>query len=224
MSSSIRGILATDGSRFFSAVAKADQLTATKASLPAPLPDNVLVILTELPCSSEDERKERDELISERFHLNNRTLEFVTRQLDARRANWEQQYELAKGSVRAQEAAIKKLEQTLIDDGREALRADNARRLASEALRNAEDGLQNLSRFSSKAQIAEAEKRVAAANSKHEAAQANSAQWAEHVRDLQLRVIPAAKQELVRLREEAQAFEDLLAGRDPLLSRFGFMR
>jgi hypothetical protein len=218
---SIARVFETDGSRFAMPVPAVDATTATAPARKPSLPDNTIVILTELPCSSASELKERDDLISERFHLNKRTLEFVKRQLDQRQTNLAQKHEDAKRAVREQAAVLEGLKRTLAEDSQEAIRADNAHRLAGNAAHTAEVALQNLSRFASRKEIADAEKRVIEANKKLEVTERKAAEWNQHLHVLQLQTIPAEQKKLAELIEAEAEIAAVLEGRDPVLQKFG---
>ena len=157
--SSISGFSVMHGSKFGAAVGAADEVSPTAPARKPSLPDNTIAVLMELGGSTAADRKERDDLISERFHLNNKTLAYIERQLTARAVDLETQHENIKAKIREQGKVLEGLKKTLIEGTADWIRLDNASRLAQSAAHDAEVDLKGLSRFASKKEIDEAEKR-----------------------------------------------------------------
>jgi hypothetical protein len=223
MSTSVRGIFTTDGSHFGGVVPAVDATTATAPAKPK-LPDNTIAVLIELQGRTPADRAEWNALVSERHTLNQKTLAYIERQLTARHADLEAKHEAAKAAVREQGTVLENLKKSLAEDSHEAIRADNAHRLAGNAAHTAEVALQNLSRFASRKEIAHAEKRVIEANKNLEGTESNSAQWNEHLHKMQLVTIPGEQKKLAELIEAEAEIAAQLEGRDPILERFGIQQ
>ncbi len=223
---SVSRVFATRGSQFGAAVTAADEVTA-----PAPvpeanvsIPDSTIAVLMELPGSTPAEKEEWNDLVSERHVLNQRTATFITRQLAARHADLERRHEAAKRAVVEQDNVLEDLKKTLVEDNQQFVHADNARRLAANAAHNAEGEYKSLSRFSPKADIAAAEKRVIEANKKFEVTESKAAEWGQHLNYLKTVTIPAEQKKLTALIEAEMELAELRAGRDPFFAKFGFMQ
>jgi hypothetical protein len=178
----------------------------------------------ELQGSTPAERKEWNDLVAERHRLNQRTLAFVIRQLAAKHADLEAKHEAAKAAVRAQQAVLEGLKRTLAEDSQEAIRADNAHRLAGNAAHAAEVAVQNLSRFASRREIVDAEKRVELAAEKLATTERNAAEWNQSLHALQLVTIPAEQKKLSALVEAEAEIAAVLDGRDPNFAKFGILQ
>jgi hypothetical protein len=224
MSSSIARISEVHGSRFGAAVPAVDEVTATAPAAKPKLPDQTMSLLIELQGSTPAERKEWNDLVTERHTLNQRTLAFVIRQLAAKHADLERRHEEAKQAVRAQQAVLESLKKSLVEGSQQAIRADNAHRLQGSVAHRAEQDLQGLSRFASKAEVAAAEKSVNFANEKLEKTERKAAEWNEHLHVLQLVTIPGEQKKLAELIEAEAEIAARLEGRDPVLAKFGFVQ
>jgi hypothetical protein len=223
MSSSAR-VFEIPGRGFGAAVASADGVTATAPAAKPSLPDNTIAVLMELQGSTPAERKEWNDLVSERHALNQRTATFITRQLAARHADLEEKHETAKAAVVEQGKVLRSLEKTLVEDTADWIRVDNARRLAQSAAHDAEVESKSLSRFASKKQIAEAEKRVIEANTKMQAAESKAAEQGQHLNYLKTVTIPAENKKLTELIERELELSAMLTGQDPFLAVYGFQQ
>jgi hypothetical protein len=210
------------GSKFAGVVTAADTVSAAAPEEKFSLPDQTISFLANLPVSDE-EKTEQGRLIGERFALNQRTLAFATRVLDARRARLTQKHEAAKAAVRRQQEIIAQLELTIAEDGQLALRAENTLRSAQAEELDARNALKNLSRFASAATIAAAERKVEIEGRKvHEAEQA-SAEWHTHVRTQKFTLLPAESTKLGELLLEESRIADELAGRLVGMTELGFI-
>ncbi len=225
MSSNVR-IFETHGSRFGVAISGPDEVTATAPAEKLSLPDDVMSILsrTELQPRTPAGKQEWNALVSDRYNLNERTKAYVERTYAEWRADLERRHEAAKAGVVEQGAVLEKFKRTLVEDSQEFLRADNARRVAESAAHGAEMDLKNLSRFASKAELADAEKRVELATKKMEAAEGKAAEWGEHLNQMKLVVIPAENKKLEELIAREMELSCALSGRDPFLARYGFQQ
>ena len=217
------------GNRFSEAVARAgvpaaDQVAPAPAEAKPSLPDDTISILMALTPKTEDEKQERKNLISERFDLNARTLEFVMRQASATRADLEQKHEEAKLAVVKQGAVLENLKTKLTEDTQDFLRKHNAYVQSQTVARDAEQQLKTLSRFSSKKQIAEAEERAQLATKRMGEAQASMASAGQSRNYFQTVTIPQENKKLAELIEKEIGLAAQLEGRDPVLARFGFMQ
>jgi hypothetical protein len=222
--SSISRISEVHGNRFGVPVGAADEVTPTAPARKPSLPDNTMAVLIELQGSTPAERKEWNDLVAERHTLNQRTLAFVIRQLAAKHADLERRHEEAKQAVRAQQAVLENLKKSLIEGSQEAIRSDNAHRLQGSVAHRAEQDLQGLSRFASKAEVAAAEKSVNVANEKLAKTERKAAEWNQSLHVLQLVTIPGEQKKLGELIEKEMELAAQLEGRDPLLSKFGFLQ
>jgi hypothetical protein len=211
-----------DGKKFAGMVAAADAVTATAPEEKFSLPDKTISFLANLPVNDE-EKTEQGRLIGERFALNQRTLAFATRVLDARRARLTQKHEAAKAAVRRQQEIIEKLKLAIAEDGQLALRAENTLRSAQAEELVARNALKNLSRFASAATIAAAERKVEIEGRKVHEAEEASATWHNHVRTQKFTVLPAESTKLEELMAEESRAADELAGRIPGMRELGFV-
>jgi hypothetical protein len=221
---SIARISQMSGTRFGAAVGAVDEVTATAPAAKPKLPDETMAVLVELQGYTPADRTEWNALVSERHTLNQRTLAFVIRQLAAKHADMERRHEEAKCAVVEQGKVLEGLKKTLVEDTQQWIRVDNACRLAGNSARSAEVDLQNLSRFASKKEIAEAERRVIEANKKFEVSQSKAAEWGQHVNHLKLVTIPNENLKLDALLEKELELSAALEGKDPVLAKFGFLQ
>lgn len=221
---SVTGGFATRGSQFGAAVTAADAVTAPAPEAKVSVPDSTIAVLTELQGSTPAEKEEWNDLVSERHALNQRTAAFITRQLAARHADLERRHEVAKRAVVKQGNVLEDLKKTLVEDNQEFVRADNVRRLAGNAAHNAEVELKSLSRFSPKAEIAAAEKRVIEANKKLEVTESKAAEWGQRLNYLKTVTVPAEQKKLTELIEAEMELAAQLEGRDPVLAKFGLQQ
>ncbi len=224
MGGSISRIFSARGSDFGVPVAAADEVTPRSPKAKPSLPDNTIAVLMELQGSTPADRREWNDLVAERHTLNLKTIDFIMRQLGARRADMEEGHEAAKVAVREQGNVLEGLKKTLAKDTQEFVRADGARRLAGNAAHVAELDLRGLSRFASKAEIAAAEKRVTEANKKFEVTESKTAEWGQHLNFLKTVTVPAEQKKLAALIEAEMELSARLEGRDPVLAKFGFIQ
>ena len=220
---SLVGVVSTHGSRFGAAVPSADEVSAREPKQKPSLPDDTVSILMELKPTPE-EKQELANFISERFDLNTRTLEFVTRLLTRMHADLEAAHELAKQAVVEGGKVLDGLKEQLVEGSQEFLRCHNAFTKTQTAAWNAEQELKGLSRFASKKDIAEAERRVEQTRQKMEAAEAKMAEAGQAMNHLKMVTIPAENKKLARLMEREIAIDNELVGRDPILAKFGFQQ
>jgi hypothetical protein len=226
MSSSVARIVTTRGSQFGAAVVAADEVTPTVPAKKFRLPDNIIELLCreELKPRTPEAKKEWDYLVGARAALKEQTEAYIERTYAEWRADLEGQHEAAKVAVCEQGKVLEGLKKTIIEDTREFLSADNARRLAQSAAHAAEVDLQNLSRFASKAEISDAQKRVDVATEKMEKAERKAAEWGEHLNRVKLVDVPAENKKLEALIEKEMELAAALQGRDPVLERFGIVQ
>jgi hypothetical protein len=223
MSTSVRGVFTTDGSRFAGVVPRVHEVTAVAPAAKPKLPDQTMSILVELQGSTPADRAEWNALVTERHTLNLRTIAYIERQLVARHADLERRHEESKQAVRAQQTVLENLKKSLIEGSQESIRSGNAHRLQGSVAHRAEQDLQGLSRFASKAQVAAAEKNVNVANEKLAKTERTAAEWIQSLNVLQLVTIPAEQKKLAALMEAEAEIAAQLEGRDPNFAKFGFV-
>jgi hypothetical protein len=217
---SMTRVFETHGSGFGAAVPAVDEVTATAPAAKPFLPDDTISILMELKPKTPAEKQELTKFISERFDLDTRTLEFVTRQLAARHADLERQHEQAKAAVQ-QQKVVDDLKERTAAGSQEALRAENQLRRAQTVEFDAVTALNNMSRFSPAADIAEAKRRVEVAEEKVRAAERKAAEWNQHMNQVRLVTARNAGIKLDELVNEVSRIEEMVAGRDPILRELG---
>jgi Asp-tRNA(Asn)/Glu-tRNA(Gln) amidotransferase A subunit family amidase len=223
MSSTAR-VFQVHGNRFDGGVAHVGDVAAAPAEQKPSLPDGVIALLMELQPRTPAEKQELNDLISDRFNLNKRTLVYIERALAARRADLEAAHEQAKEAVRAQGAVIENLKRTLVEDSEGTLRAQNLLRMAQSAAHNAEQEAKSLSRFASQKEVDAVKRRIEVANKKMEAAEAKAGELGQALNYLKAVTIPAENKKLEELIAREMELAAQLEGRDPTLSKFGFQQ
>ena len=224
ITSSVREIREVPGARFASAVEHAGDVTAQPEEK-LKLPDGTFAFLTALPRAKDPaDQAELKYLLGARFELNERTMQYVTARLAEWRSDAEAAHEEAKRAVREQGAVLEGLKVKLAEDTQDWIRADNARRLAQTAAWNADQDLKGLSRFASRKQIVEAEKRVSEANKKMQAAETKAAELGQFLNSLKIVTIPAEQEKLAALMEKELELAAQLEGRDPRMVTSGILQ
>lgn len=222
--SSLRQILEVPGARFSGAVAHAGDVAEQQAEK-LKLPDATFAFLASLPRGKDPaDQRELQFLLGARFELNERTLKYAEARLVEWRADTEAAHEVAKQRVREQGAVLDGLKTKLLQDTQEAIRAENDRRLAQSAAHAAEQDLRGLSRFASRKEIIEAEKRVSEANKKMRGAEVKAAELGQFLNSLKTVTFPAVQKKLRELMEKELELAAQLQGRDPDMAKGGILQ
>lgn len=221
---SLTRIIPTHGSRFDAGVVlpgDATEQPAKELRLPG---GSRIALLVELPiAASASTRDELKILMGDVFAIEERIKKFAQARFAEWRADREKLHEKAKLAVRAQQAVLENLKKTLAEDSQDAIRAGNAHRVMGNEAHRVEQALQGL-RFASKAEVAAAERAVVEAKRKLEATERKAGEWNQHLHGLQLVTIPGEQKKLRELVEAEMEIAAVLAGRDPILEKFGFVQ
>lgn len=213
------------GARFSGTVEHAGSDVAAQPEEKLKLPDGTFAFLTSLPRPTDAaDQAELKYLLGARFELNERTLKYAESRIAAWHVDTETAHEAAKLAVREQNAVIAKLAANLYEDTQAWVSADNARRQAESAVGVAEREYKSLSRFASKKEITEAEKRIELAQKNSKAAETKAGEWFTHLNVIKAITVPAEQKKLAALMEAELELAAQLAGKDPVLAKFGLQQ
>jgi len=182
-------------------------------------------MLAELPVAKDPADREKLKiLMSKTYALEEETLQYAEARFAEQRASLEAAHEAAKAAVVAQGAVLEKFKRTLVEDSQETLRAQNLLRQAQTAAFNAEQEAKSLSRFASQKEVDAVNRRIEIANKKMEAAEANAGELGQALNYLKIVTIPGEMRKLDELVAKEMELAAELAGRDPVLEKFGFLQ
>jgi hypothetical protein len=169
---SVSRIFSVPGGQFDAGVVHAGDVAEQPGNKKLKLPGGSRVgMLAELPVAKDPADREKLKiLMSKTYALEEETLQYVEARFAEQRADREAEHERAKHAVVEQGNVLEGLKKTLIEDSQEWIRADNARRLAGNAVGVAERELASQSRFASRKEVEAAEKRVELATKKYQTA------------------------------------------------------
>lgn len=221
---SFRTVTQVPGNRFAESVAAADAIAAPSPAAVPRLPDRTLELLVDLQTFSEQDKAACGQLIAQRHALNTKTLEFVERMLAARYEHLQEEHESIKAAIRAQGAVLENLAAKIVSDSQEFLKLDNVRRVAQARAQESADTRKKLSRFASRAEIDEADRAADAANEKARAAENKAAEAGQLLNSLKIITHRNEVLKLDSLVEREVEVSAVLAGKDPILARYGFQQ
>jgi hypothetical protein len=211
------------GSQFSGAVDLAASET-TQAEKHLSLPDGIFGFLTSLPGPrGAAEEAEFSALLSENHSLLERVKNYANRKLAELRVGLLADHEAAKAAVRAQLEVIETLRQQHADVAREWYACKERTIAAKLKLDTAQQEAQSLSRFSSSAVIAKAQKAWREASEEYEKVAAPEGLALQEMNNLNLVLIPEQLKKRDELVEQVNRLSALLAGQDPDLATLGFI-